>query len=100
MLVPKAFPTATTGSPTIRSLDVPTVITGSFREALILMTARSVLGSCEMSTAYCKRSLVGQRHFDFLDAVDHVVVGQDVAAFVDDDAGAHAVDVLRPSPRR
>ena len=39
--------------------------------------------------------LVGQRDLDLPDAVDDVMVGEDVAAFVDDHAGAHAVDVLR-----
>ena len=38
---------------------------------------------------------VGQRDFDLLHAVDDVEVGDDVAALVDDDAGAHAVYFAR-----
>ena len=72
------------------------MITGSLRRTSILMIARSVLGSCETRVAIdVSLSAVGQRDFDLLHAVDDVVVGEDVAALVDDDAGAHAVDVLR-----
>ena len=70
------------------------LITGSLRGTLILMIARSVLGSCETRVPMYS-CLVGQRDLDLLHAVDDVVIGQDVAALVDDDAGAHAVDVLR-----
>ena len=35
---------------------------------------------------------VGQGDEDFVDAVDHVMIGHDVSAGVDHHAGAHAVD--------
>ena len=38
---------------------------------------------------------VGQRDFDFLHAIDDVEVGENIAPFVDHDAGAHAVDAPR-----
>ena len=37
-------------------------------------------------------ALVGQRDLDLADALDHVVIGEDVAARIDDHARAHAVD--------
>ena len=37
----------------------------------------------------------GQRHLDFFHPFDHVMIRDDVAALIDDHAGAHAVDVLR-----
>ncbi len=49
---------------------------------------------------------VGQGDQDLADAVDHVVIGHDVSAGVDDHAGAHAVDAAagvgagRPSAGR
>ena len=89
-----------TGSPIIRSLLVPMVITGSLYDRLTLMIARSVTGSrptmvAEWLVAGNKlgdvRDVVGERDLNLSHAFDHVVVREDVAALVDHNAGAHAV---------
>ena len=72
-------------------------MTGSGSLASILMTARSVFGIVG-DEAGDGGAAVGERHLDVADAFDDVVVGEDVAARVDDDAGAHAVDL--PHRRR
>ena len=82
---------AMTVSPTIRSDDVPSGMTGSGFGGSTLRTARSCSGSRATTRA---GSVVpsGRRTRSELHVVDDVVVGDDVAAGVDDDAGAHAVD--------
>ena len=58
-----------------------------------LISAMSVSGS-EPTTSARRRAAVGQLHREPLGAFDHVVVGQDVAVGVDQEAGAGA------APRR
>ena len=80
-----------TVSPGIRSEDVPSGMTGSGLCGVDLddgqvgfHVAGHQLGDMPLA--------VGQGDEDFMDAVDHVMVGHDVSAGVDDHAGAHAVD--------
>ena len=83
-----------TVSPGIRSVEVPIVMTGSFLRHIDLDDRQVVyrIGRNQLGDA-C--AAVGQRDLDFLHAVDHVEVGDDVAALVDHDAGAHAVHFVR-----
>ena len=72
------------------------MITAIFSVGLILITARSVSASrATMLATYFL--FVGRGDLDFANAVDHVIIGEDIAARVDHDAGAHAVDAAGAS---
>ena len=83
---------AMTGSPFIRSHEVPKRITGSGCLRVDLDDGQVGLGVVR-DQAGDGVLAVGQRDLDVAHAFDDVVVGEDVAAGVDDDAGAHAVDL-------
>ena len=61
--------------------------------ASTLMTARSVRGS--VPTVSPQNAAVAEGHFDLGRALDHVIVGDDVAVRRDDDAAADAMFDLR-----
>ena len=88
---PSGLPTAMTGSPTLRAALSPRLIgVRSLGAEVSLMTARSVEGSVPTMVAL-EGAAVGEGDGDRAVAggvADDVVVGQDVAAVVEDDAGA------------
>ena len=80
-----------TVSPGIRSDEVPIGITGSGVRGVDLDDGQ--VGLHVAGEQFGDVTLaVGQGDVDLADAVDDVVIGDDVAAGVDDHAGAHAVD--------
>ena len=86
---PSGLPMASTHSPTRASSLLPRA-TGGRSLASILSTATSVFGSVPM-TLRLELPPVEQADGDLLRALDHVVVGQDVAVGRDDEAGAAAL---------
>ena len=97
---PKALPTAITFSASNRSAAVPSGTTGSGLGGSILMRARSdfLVGGDARGRwrTVPSASLAAER----LHVIDNVVVGDDVPAGVEHDAGAHAVHPLRLHPGR
>ena len=69
------------------------------RPASILMIAKSKVGFL-LNDSSRIRAAVGKPDFDSLDFVDHVLIGQDIAARVDHDSRSHAVDAGVGFPRR
>ena len=97
---PSGLPMASTHSPTRASSLLPSA-TGGSAVASILSTATSVLGSVPIDLGL-ELAPVEQPDRDLLGALDHVVVGQDVAVGRDDEARAAALlDLgLLPEPGR
>ena len=92
---PKGSPMASTQSPTCAPSELPSLTVGSGWGASILMTAMSVSGSTPITCAGRPCRVVvgigGELDVDLVGLVDDVVVGDDVAARVDDKAGAQGL---------
>ena len=85
---PIGLPMASTTSPTLSRSERPKVATGTgFRS--MTSTARSVSGS-RPDDARIRGAAVRELHVDRLGVRDDVVVGDDMALRIDDDAGAEA----------
>ena len=85
---------AMTDSPTMRSDEVPRPITGSGSRGIDL-DEREVGLLVEAEDAGGVPGAVVEPHPEGVHVIDDVEVREDVAARVEDDAGAHAVDALR-----
>ena len=93
---PKGLPTASTQSPTLAASELPQLTKGSALPASTLSRARSVFLSAPISLAGKSLPLL-RVTLDFAGPVDHVVVGDDIAGGIDDEAGAERRHVL-PAP--
>ena len=90
---PNGLPMARTQSPTCAPSELPILMVGSvWPLGSILITAMSVAGS--MPTTCCGTSLIrgidgvtGELHIDVVGLIHDVIVGDDVAARIDDEAG-------------
>ena len=84
---PNGLPIASTQSPTRGLSESPNWTAGSGLSVLTFSSAMSVLASRPTTFAFSVRVVV-QDHGDLVGAVDHVVVGDDVAGRIDDEARA------------
>src|SRR5215469_520644 len=86
----KGLPMASTQSPTLAESELPSFTVGSAVLASILMTAKSVALSTPITRAGRPRSWLSgsvDSYVDLVGLVDNVIVGDDVALAVDDEAG-------------
>ena len=86
---------ATTHWPGFTFAELPSWMYGSGLWASIFSTAMSVRGSCPITFAGSLRAVV-QRDGDRLGVLHHVVVGDDRAVGVDDEAGATCLNRVHP----
>ena len=96
------LPMASTQSPTCALSELPILTVGSGVLVSILMTARSVALSSPITRAGRPRSwrvgIGGELDVDLVGLVDDVIVGDDVALGIDDEAGAERL--AAPGRRR
>ena len=88
---PKALPIVITLSPIIRSAELPIANRGQ-GTAGVDLDQRDVHHRVLLDHPARVLGAIGQVDLDPFDAVDHVLVGQNVAALVEDHAGPHAAD--------
>ena len=85
---PNGLPIASTMSPTCSSSELPKAITGK-RSAAVLDAEHREIGARVLEHDLdLELALVGERDLHLVGAVDDVVVGDDDARGIDDDAGA------------